>query len=226
MPPSRSSSSSAGPTDGPEPGFLNDLSSMVFGFAGDRTPVKETLELLNDVVLEFVGRLTVEGVRVARLSGANGISVEAVKYVMRKDPKMRERIEDLLDMHATIKRERNMLRDAAKEKAAAEKPLNKEEEAAKIVMGKAASSGVRKRRNRMSAGSAGSGAGAGSKKQRDGRSGQGKGESGRKKRAKVAAEGGEDASATPPPPPPSEPSPPPSSLPSGGGGGGFDTAMV
>ena len=97
--------------------FVEELSSMVYGFAGDKAPVKETMELLNDMVLEFVGRMTVEAVRTGRATGL-GFGVESLVAAVRSDPRKRERVAELLQLHAEIKKLRDTVTSTAKDSKA------------------------------------------------------------------------------------------------------------
>lgn len=82
--------------------FEEDLASFVYGFAGDAAPVRETVELLDDLLADFVVRIVVEGVRVGTVSGA-GLCPESLMYTVRRDARMRDRVKELLAIYEEIK---------------------------------------------------------------------------------------------------------------------------
>lgn len=101
---STGSSSSGTRHTGPPPKkkryFQKELRYMMHGFGDDPTPYNETVELVDDLVVEFLTEMTVKAMDVGK---KGKIHVEDILYLTRKDPKKHARVKELLQMNEELK---------------------------------------------------------------------------------------------------------------------------
>jgi transcription initiation factor TFIID subunit 13 len=83
--------------------FSKELRCMMYGFGDDQNPFTESVDLLEDLVVEFVTETTVKGMQVGR---PGRISVEDVIFLIRKDPKKYSRVKELLLMNEELRKAR------------------------------------------------------------------------------------------------------------------------
>mmetsp|Transcript_13739 Transcript_13739/g.23606 ORF Transcript_13739/g.23606 Transcript_13739/m.23606 type:complete len:134 (+) Transcript_13739:1-402(+) len=83
--------------------FAKDLKLMMYGF-GDTNPVPESIDLMEDLVVEFIMDTTS---RAMDLAGPRGkILKEDVMYLIRNDKKKLARVKELLAMDKVLKNAR------------------------------------------------------------------------------------------------------------------------
>lgn len=83
--------------------YGKELRCMMYGFGDDRNPYTETVELVEDLVLQYIAETT----RKAMAVGKSGkITVEDVMYLVRKDPRKHARVKELLLMNEELKNSR------------------------------------------------------------------------------------------------------------------------
>ncbi|XP_043228288.1 transcription initiation factor TFIID subunit 13-like isoform X1 [Amphibalanus amphitrite] len=83
--------------------FSKELRCMMYGFGDDRNPYTESVDLLEDLVIEFITQMTQRAMEVGR----NGrVQVEDIMYLVRKDPRKYARVRDLLSMNEELKKAR------------------------------------------------------------------------------------------------------------------------
>lgn len=79
--------------------FHRELKYMMHGFGDDPNPYSETVELVEELVLQFVTEMTLKAMDV----GKNGrVHVNDIIFIIRKDRKKYSRIHDLLMMKEQI----------------------------------------------------------------------------------------------------------------------------
>lgn len=86
--------------------FDDELCDFLYAFAGEDSPQKDTLELLNDLTVEFIAQTTAEAARVARTFGSGSLRItpEVLLFLARDDPIKYERIKELMESYDTIRK--------------------------------------------------------------------------------------------------------------------------
>lgn len=83
--------------------FSKELRCMLYGF-GDEHSYVETVDMVEDLVLKFIGDISL---RALKVGAQDRISIEDLMFVLRKDQKKYSRLKELLDIN-------NELREARK----------------------------------------------------------------------------------------------------------------
>ena len=76
---------------------------MLFGYGDDQNPYTESVEFLEDLVIEFITDMTVKAMDIGR---QGKVQVEDIIFLVRKHPKMYARVKDLLTMNEELKKAR------------------------------------------------------------------------------------------------------------------------
>jgi len=74
--------------------FASDLRNMLYGFGDDHSPLPETVEAVEEAVVEYIGGLTRAALAAAVVPGR--INVEDLLLLLRKDPRKYARAKELL----------------------------------------------------------------------------------------------------------------------------------
>ncbi len=83
--------------------FGKELRLMMYGFGDDQNPFTESVDMLEDLVIQFINDIANK----AQDIGRNGkISAEDVTYIVRKDRRKYSRVRDLLSMNEELKKAR------------------------------------------------------------------------------------------------------------------------
>ncbi|XP_052088669.1 transcription initiation factor TFIID subunit 13-like [Mytilus californianus] len=83
--------------------FSKELRCMMYGFGDDRNPYTESVDILEDLVIEFLTEMTKKAMEVGR---TGRISVEDIIFLIRKDPKKYSRVKELLTMNEELRKAR------------------------------------------------------------------------------------------------------------------------
>ncbi|RWS20672.1 transcription initiation factor IID subunit-like protein [Leptotrombidium deliense] len=83
--------------------FSKELRCMMYGFGDDENPYTESVDLLEDMVIQYIIETTYKAMEVGR---QGRVQVEDVMYLMRKDGKKYARVKDLLLMNEELKKAR------------------------------------------------------------------------------------------------------------------------
>ncbi|PVD28192.1 hypothetical protein C0Q70_10778 [Pomacea canaliculata] len=83
--------------------FSKELRCMMYGFGDDQNPYTESVDLLEDLVIEYITEMTKKAMDVGR---PGRISVEDIIFVIRKDPKKYSRVKELLLMSEELRKAR------------------------------------------------------------------------------------------------------------------------
>jgi len=83
--------------------FSKELRCMMYGFGDDQNPYTESVDLLEDLVIQFIGEISMRALEMGR---SGRISVEDVMHIARKDPRKYARVKDLLLMNEELKKAR------------------------------------------------------------------------------------------------------------------------
>jgi transcription initiation factor TFIID subunit 13 len=89
--------------------FTRELKMMMFGFGDSENPLNASVELMDDLVTEYITEMTCKAMRVANKRGK--LQTEDLVFLIRKDRKKFARAAELLRMNDEIKKARRMLDD-------------------------------------------------------------------------------------------------------------------
>ena len=110
-----SSSGSSGPSasEGPPPPkrkrlFHRELKYMMHGFGDDVNPYSESVDLVEELVVQFITEMTVKAMEVGK---SGRVHVNDIIFIIRKDPKKYSRVKDLLMMKEQIDKAKKAFSD-------------------------------------------------------------------------------------------------------------------
>ncbi|KAI2798319.1 Transcription initiation factor TFIID subunit 13 [Blomia tropicalis] len=83
--------------------FSKELRCMMYGFGDDQNPYTETVDMLEDLVIHFIGDIALRALEVGR---SGRVTVEDVMYLVRRDSRKYARVRDLLSMNEELKKAR------------------------------------------------------------------------------------------------------------------------
>ena len=72
---------------------------MMHGFGDDPNPYSETVDLVEELVVQFITEMTVKAMEVGK---SGRVHVNDIIFIIRKDPKKYSRVKDLLTMKEQI----------------------------------------------------------------------------------------------------------------------------
>ncbi|CAD6215693.1 GSCOCG00000505001-RA-CDS [Cotesia congregata] len=83
--------------------FSKELRCMMYGFGDDQNPYTESVDLLEDLVIEYVTETTQRAMEIGR---TGRVQVEDIVFLVRKDQRKYARVKDLLTMNEELKKAR------------------------------------------------------------------------------------------------------------------------
>ena len=83
--------------------FHRELRFMMHGFGDDPNPYSETVDLVEDLVMDFVTEMTFKAMEVGK---SGKVHVNDIIFLIRKDPKKYRRVKELLMMNEELKKAR------------------------------------------------------------------------------------------------------------------------
>ncbi|KAF7281712.1 TATA-box binding protein associated factor 13 [Rhynchophorus ferrugineus] len=83
--------------------FSKELRCMMYGFGDDQNPYTESVDIIEDIVIEFITEMTQKAMEIGR---TGRVQVEDIVFLVRKDPRKYARVKDLLTMNEELKRAR------------------------------------------------------------------------------------------------------------------------
>ncbi|XP_066936045.1 transcription initiation factor TFIID subunit 13-like [Clytia hemisphaerica] len=83
--------------------FTKEIRCMLYGFGDEQVPYTETVEMLDDLLIQFITDTTVKAMNVGK---KGRVHVEDIVYLIRKDPKKYARVKELLTMNEELKKAR------------------------------------------------------------------------------------------------------------------------
>ncbi|CAH1799345.1 unnamed protein product [Owenia fusiformis] len=83
--------------------FSKELRCMMYGFGDDRNPYTESVDLLEDLVVNYITETTKKALDVGR---QGRIAVEDLIFLIRKDNKKYSRVRELLTMSEELRKAR------------------------------------------------------------------------------------------------------------------------
>lgn len=104
---------SSGTSEGPPPSkrkklFHRELKYMMHGFGDDPNPYSETVDLVEELVIQFITEMTVKAMEVGK---SGRVHVNDIIFIIRKDPKKYSRVKDLLMMKEQIDKAKKAFSD-------------------------------------------------------------------------------------------------------------------
>uniref|UniRef100_A0A7S0ZEC8 Transcription initiation factor TFIID subunit 13 n=1 Tax=Timspurckia oligopyrenoides TaxID=708627 RepID=A0A7S0ZEC8_9RHOD len=88
--------------------FGAELRQMMYGFGDVAKPLPATIELMEEMLLEYLSALISKSVEIAQSRRRDRPNISDVKFVIRKDRRRMQRVRYLLDMKAEIERVTNI----------------------------------------------------------------------------------------------------------------------
>ncbi|KRZ73864.1 Transcription initiation factor TFIID subunit 13 [Trichinella papuae] len=89
--------------------LTKELRCMLYGFGDSKQPFAETVDLLEDIVMEFIKSFTIKSMEVRK---TGRITLEDIWYLIRRDPKKYSRVKDLLTMNEELRKARKAFDEA------------------------------------------------------------------------------------------------------------------
>ncbi|KRY48630.1 Exocyst complex component 5 [Trichinella britovi] len=89
--------------------LTKELRCMLYGFGDSKQPFAETVDLLEDIVMEFIKSFTLKSMEVRK---TGRITLEDIWYLIRRDPKKYSRVKDLLTMNEELRKARKAFDEA------------------------------------------------------------------------------------------------------------------
>ncbi|XP_061592844.1 transcription initiation factor TFIID subunit 13 [Cololabis saira] len=89
--------------------FSKELRCMMYGFGDDQNPYTESVDMLEDLVIDFITEMTHKAMGIGR---QGRVQVEDIVFLIRKDPRKFARVKDLLTMNEELKRARKAFDEA------------------------------------------------------------------------------------------------------------------
>lgn len=83
--------------------FSKELRCMMYGFGDDQNPYTESVDMLEDLVINYITEVICKAMDVGK---TGRVQVEDIMYLVRTDPKKFARVKDLLSMNEELKKAR------------------------------------------------------------------------------------------------------------------------
>ncbi|KAI8772671.1 transcription initiation factor TFIID subunit 13 [Biomphalaria glabrata] len=83
--------------------FSKELRCMMYGFGDDQNPYTESVDLLEDLVVDYITEMTKKAMEIGK---SGRIIVEDIIFLIRKDPKKYSRVKELLLMSEELRKAR------------------------------------------------------------------------------------------------------------------------
>ncbi|KAK9754860.1 Transcription initiation factor IID, 18kD subunit [Popillia japonica] len=90
-------------SDGRKRLFSKELRCMMYGFGDDQNPYTESVDIIEDLVIEFITEMTHKAMEIGR---TGRVQVEDIVFLVRKDARKYARVKDLLTMNEELKKAR------------------------------------------------------------------------------------------------------------------------
>ncbi|MFH4979010.1 hypothetical protein AB6A40_005719 [Gnathostoma spinigerum] len=89
--------------------FRKELRTMIYGFGDDKVPYDKTLELLEQIVLDYIREMCTKALNVGK---PGKLALEDIHYLIRRDARKFGRVKDLLSMSEELKKARKQFEEA------------------------------------------------------------------------------------------------------------------
>ena len=89
----------------------NEMPAMMYGMGDDMNPFEETIDVLLEIVKEYISDVTLAACQACSRTGRSEVrlSVDSIKYVVRKSPPKVKRIDQLLELKQVIRSVRSVI---------------------------------------------------------------------------------------------------------------------
>uniref|UniRef100_A0A914LDT8 RNA helicase n=1 Tax=Meloidogyne incognita TaxID=6306 RepID=A0A914LDT8_MELIC len=91
--------------------FRRELRAMLYGFGDEKQPAENTLEVLEQIVMDYIREVCRKALEVGK---PNRINLEDIHYLIRRDQKKFGRVKELLSLSEELKRARKAFDDCRK----------------------------------------------------------------------------------------------------------------
>jgi len=98
---SRNNAGAGGGDDKKKSMFFKEIRCMMVGFGDDKSPYTESIELMEELVIDFVTDMTKKALNVGR---PGRVHVEDIVHLIQNDDKKWSRVRELLTMNEEIKK--------------------------------------------------------------------------------------------------------------------------
>ncbi|KAG4303190.1 hypothetical protein PCK1_000528 [Pneumocystis canis] len=85
------------------------LKSLMYAFGDDKHPTLDSVQVLEDIVIDYINEMCLEAARVA--GNRNKLKVDDFKFILRNDPRKLGRVEELLTLQRVIAEARKQFDD-------------------------------------------------------------------------------------------------------------------
>lgn len=83
--------------------YTKEVRCMLYGFGDDENPYQETVNLLDEIVVQYIIEMTKMAAEVGK---TDKVTVEDILFLVRRDSKKYSRVKDLLHMNEELKKAR------------------------------------------------------------------------------------------------------------------------
>jgi len=83
--------------------FSKELRCMMYGFGDDQNPYTESVDFIEDLVIEYVTEMTVKAMDIGK---TGRVQVEDIMHLVKRDSRKYARVKDLLTMNEELKKAR------------------------------------------------------------------------------------------------------------------------
>ncbi|KAG5977553.1 hypothetical protein E4U55_006677 [Claviceps digitariae] len=117
----------------------NELAQLLYAHGDVKTPLPETVRVLDEILTDFMQSIAFEATRAAHYSGRQKIKYEDFEFAFRRNPAFLGKVQEVFEKQREIKKAREILRDGEDEimKDAADEEKRREKDG-----GSGASAGV------------------------------------------------------------------------------------
>ncbi|KAJ1862669.1 hypothetical protein LPJ57_006346 [Coemansia sp. RSA 486] len=86
--------------------FSRELAMLMYGFGDTMPPLSESVDVLEDILIDYINDVCVQA---AKVSGRKGkVGVDDFKFALRKDRKKLARVEELIASNKDIENARSL----------------------------------------------------------------------------------------------------------------------
>ncbi|KAL0636698.1 Transcription initiation factor TFIID subunit 13 [Maublancomyces gigas] len=82
--------------------FVKEIRSLMYAFGDDSEPLQESVNVLDEIVTDYIVDMCHDAARMASQARRNKIKVDDFKFALRRDSKKLGRVEELLVMAKVI----------------------------------------------------------------------------------------------------------------------------
>jgi len=83
--------------------FSKELRCMMYGFGDDKNPYTESVDLIEDLVIQYITEVTQKAMEIGK---PGRVAVEDIMFYVKRDSRKYARVKDLLSMNEELKKAR------------------------------------------------------------------------------------------------------------------------